>query len=104
MQQIFNKVIGCDPSSHSAEAPDASGWSASQYNKTASFVYSPSFTAPVLHLLAAKPGERIFDFGCGSGEVTMQIAEAVGKEGLVVGVDFSQSMVRMSFLSTITRS
>lgn len=77
----------------SVDGPDSSGWSASQYNKTASFVYSTSFIAPVLDLLATKPGERIFDFGCGSGEVTLQISETVGKDGMVVGVDFSESMV-----------
>ena len=82
----------------SVKAADSSGWSASRYNKTASFVYSTSFIAPVLSLLDAKPGERIFDFGCGSGEVTLQIAEAVGKEGVVVGVDLSQSMVSANFI------
>jgi trans-aconitate methyltransferase len=82
-----------DDSLSSVEAPDSSGWSASQYNKTASFVYSAPFVAPVLDLLKAKPGERIIDFGCGSGEVTLQIAEAVGKDGLAVGVDLSESMV-----------
>ena len=64
-----------------------------KYNKT---IYSTSFTAPVLELLGllgAKPGESIFDFGCGSGEVTLQIMEAVGRDGLVVGVDSSENMV-----------
>jgi ubiquinone/menaquinone biosynthesis C-methylase UbiE len=75
-----------------ANVVDASGWSASLYNKNASFVYSASFTNAVLELLAAKPGERIFDFGCGSGEVTLQIAEMVGDDGLVVGVDSSETM------------
>ena len=83
----------------SVEAP-ASGWSASQYNKAASFVYSSSYVAPVLELLDAKPGERIFDFGCGSGEVTLQIVETVGKNGLVVGVDYSESMVSRNLFST----
>lgn len=85
----------CVPSS--MKAADSSGWSASQYNKTASFVYSTSFIAPVLALLDTKPGERIFDFGCGSGEVTLQIAEMVGKDGVVVGVDLSDSMVSAKY-------
>lgn len=78
-----------------ADAPDASGWSASLYNKTVPFVYSPVFTAPVLELLAAQPGERIIDFGCGSGEVTLELKKIVErvKGGVVVGVDFSESMV-----------
>lgn len=75
------------------EAPDTSGWSAAQYNRSAAFVYSKNFTAPVLDLLAAQNGERIIDFGCGSGEVTTQIGELVGKDGMIVGVDASESMV-----------
>jgi SAM-dependent methyltransferase len=83
-----------DQSGSPSEVPDSSGWSATLYNKTAPFVYSPSYTAPVLDLLGAKSGERIIDFGCGSGEVTLQIAESVGEHGLVVGVDVSKSMVK----------
>ena len=77
---------------------DASGWSASLYNATAPFVYSLDFTAPVLSLLAAQPGERIIDFGCGSGEVAMEIERtAKSGGGLVVGVDQSESMVKAQF-------
>lgn len=74
---------------------DGSGWSASLYNKHASFVYSPAFTSAVLELLAAQPGERIIDFGCGSGEVTLEIKKRVEEApgGVVVAVDFSESMV-----------
>lgn len=81
--------------SQDSDAPDASGWSASLYNKTASFVYSAGFVAPVLNLLAAQPGERILDVGCGSGEVTFVIDKVVRRQkgGLVVGVDYSESMI-----------
>ena len=87
--------IRTSPSSSSLEdcdRPDASGWSASLYNKTASFVYSAPFVAPVLKLLDAQPGERILDLGCGSGEVSLEIEQVVGAGG-VVGVDASESMV-----------
>ncbi|KAF5382690.1 hypothetical protein D9615_002818 [Tricholomella constricta] len=78
-----------------SDQPDASGWSASLYNKSVPFVYSPAFTAPVLELLAAQPGERIIDFGCGSGEVTLELQKIVSSAsgGVVVGVDFSESMI-----------
>ncbi len=59
-------------------------------------MYSTAFTSPVLELLAAKPGERIIDFGCGSGEVTLQIEKIVAQQsgGIVSAVDLSRSMVR----------
>ncbi|KAJ3568372.1 hypothetical protein NP233_g5758 [Leucocoprinus birnbaumii] len=72
-----------------------SAWDASQYNKTASFVYSSAFVAPVIELLEPRAGERIMDLGCGSGEVTIEISKVVEKEagGVAVGVDFSASMI-----------
>jgi len=75
---------------------DSTGWSAPLYNKTAAFVYSSVNTSLVLDLLNARPGERILDVGCGSGEITMVLQDIVGKApgGLVVGTDASQSMVR----------
>ena len=76
------------------EQRDGTGWSASTYNKVAAFVYSDAYTSPVFELLAAKPGEHILDLGCGSGELTKKLAQAVGSEGIVVGVDASDSMVR----------
>ena len=72
---------------------DATGWSANAYNSAASFVYSAKNTANVLGLLDAQPGERIVDFGCGSGEVTAQLIKAVGEEGKVAAADISSSMV-----------
>lgn len=82
-------------SSSDAEGRDASGWSASQYNTIAPFVYSSAYTSAILRLLNAQPGEKILDFGCGSGEVTLDLAKIVGSTdgGLVVGVDASESMV-----------
>lgn len=68
-------------------------WSAHEYNKIASFVYSKEYTAPVLALLDPKPGDKIIDFGCGSGQVTLELSKVVADAGAVVGVDSSQSMV-----------
>jgi ubiquinone/menaquinone biosynthesis C-methylase UbiE len=78
-----------------SDARDSSNWSASEYNKTASFVYSAAFITPVLELLDAQPGERILDVGCGSGEVTLLLQKIVEQKegGMVVGTDFSKSMV-----------
>ena len=68
--------------------------SAREYNTTASFVYSPAYTSAVLTLLAPRPGERILDVGCGTGELTLQLQAAVGESGAVWGMDASEAMVR----------
>ena len=46
-----------------------------------------------LAALAPRPGEHILDVGCGSGQTTMQLADAVGSRGRVVGIDISQPML-----------
>lgn len=68
-------------------------WSATVYREIGSFVYSSEAIAPILQLLDAQTRERILDLGCGSGEVTAEIARLVGREGVVVGVDISEDMV-----------
>jgi trans-aconitate methyltransferase len=63
-------------------------WDADRYARSARFV--SDLGAPVLDLLAPKPGERILDLGCGDGELTEKIAAA---GATVVGVDASPNMV-----------
>jgi trans-aconitate methyltransferase len=63
-------------------------WCASDYARHARFV--SDLGAPLLALLAAQPGERILDLGCGDGALTGRI-KAAGAD--VVGVDGSADMV-----------
>ena len=63
-------------------------WSAARYAEAASFV--PALGAPVLELLAPKPGEHILDLGCGDGALTEKIAAA---GATVVAVDAAPDMV-----------
>ncbi len=63
-------------------------WDAAGYDKNARFV--TDLGAPVLDLLAPKPGERILDVGCGDGILTKKIAD-LGCS--VVGVDSSAEFV-----------
>jgi len=74
-------------------------WSASEYNKTASFVYSAEYTTPILILLDPKPGDKVIDFGCGTGEVTLKLSGIVTDVGIVVGVDSSQNMASTTLLA-----
>ena len=80
--------------STSSYAANQTNHQATQYNSEASFVYSDKNTAAVLQLLDAKPGERIIDLGCGTGELTQVIQVIVGETGDVYGVDSSQDMVQ----------
>jgi SAM-dependent methyltransferase len=46
--------------------------------------------------LAPRPGERILDIGCGSGQTTLDLAEAVTPGGTVLGVDISRPMLDLA--------
>src|SRR5579872_536148 len=63
-------------------------WDAKLYNDKHSFVWEKA--KGVMELLAAKPGERILDIGCGTGHLT---AEITSKGALVTGVDQSPAMI-----------
>jgi trans-aconitate methyltransferase len=63
-------------------------WSPQLYEGQHSFVWK--YGADLLPLLDAKPGERIIDLGCGTGNLTAQIAES-GAE--VLGIDRSPEMI-----------
>lgn len=58
------------------------------YEGSHAFVWK--FGEDVVQLLSPQPGERILDLGCGTGQLTKEIANA-GAE--VVGIDISPEMV-----------
>jgi len=49
--------------------------------------------AALVDALAPQPGERLLDFGCGTGVIARRLAALVGKTGEVVGADISQVML-----------
>jgi SAM-dependent methyltransferase len=63
-------------------------WDPQAYGQNGAFVHE--LAGGALEWLAAQPGERILDLGCGDGQLTRRIA-ATGAG--VVGVDASQEMV-----------
>jgi SAM-dependent methyltransferase len=66
----------------------AQTWDPKAYNEHGSFVHG--LAGGVLEWLAAQPGERILDLGCGDGQLTEKIV-AAGAD--VCGLDLSAQMV-----------
>jgi ubiquinone/menaquinone biosynthesis C-methylase UbiE len=50
-------------------------------------------TEALLALAAPQAGEQVLDVGCGTGEISLVIAAAVGEEGGVLGLDISEQML-----------
>ena len=46
--------------------------------------------------LGLHPGERVLDIGCGPGYLASEMAEVVGREGFVLGVDPSPAMLAIA--------
>ena len=63
-------------------------WNSELYQSSHSFVWQ--YGRDLLVLLNAKPGERILDVGCGTGQLTAEITQ-FGAE--VVGIDSSPDMI-----------
>ena len=52
--------------------------------------------AQVMALLQAQPGQRALDIGCGPGLTTQSLAQAVGDNGQVLGVDIAAPMLMLA--------
>lgn len=51
------------------------------------------FGRAALARLSPRPGERALDIGCGAGQTLLELGEAVGATGRVLGVDLSEPMI-----------
>ena len=63
-------------------------WNAELYDNKHAFV--SQYGESVLELLGVKPGERILDLGCGTGDLAKQIQEYRAD---VIGIDASPEMI-----------
>lgn len=50
----------------------------------------------VRETLAAQPGERLLDVGCGPGFLCLELAAEVGEQGAILGVDNSSAMLGLA--------
>jgi len=70
--------------------PGGQGWLRAQARLDHSLV---EIGRRVLALADAQPGETAIDVGCGPGGTTAALAQSVGSEGHVLGVDISQPLI-----------
>jgi trans-aconitate methyltransferase len=64
-------------------------WNPETYGRDGAFVHE--LAGGVVEWLAAQPGERILDLGCGDGQLTQRIATSGAR---VIGIDSSPAMVK----------
>ena len=58
----------------------------------------------LIAVVGVQPGQRVLDVGCGTGYFARLLAEAVGRDGLVVGLDPSPEMIRYGSRQTVPAS
>src|SRR4051794_6695350 len=49
-----------------------------------------------LQATGLRPGERALDLACGAGSLTRELAKRVGPDGYVLGIDFSEEMLKVA--------
>lgn len=62
-------------------------------NTLMSFGLDKGWRKKAVRTVEAKPGMHMADICCGTGQLSLELAEAVGKTGQVTGLDFSQNML-----------
>lgn len=63
-------------------------WNTALYEGKHSYIWQ--YGEELLELLSPQPGERILDLGCGTGQLTEEIAQAGAK---VIGIDYASRMI-----------
>lgn len=71
----------------------APGW---RRNRERFGVTESPITDRLVPLSGAKRGDRVLDMACGTGDPAFALAETVGPEGYVLGLDLSEEMIEAS--------
>ncbi|MGY4495111.1 class I SAM-dependent methyltransferase [Pseudomonas sp. TE3610] len=53
-------------------------------------------TSRLISHMGIAPGMRVLDLGCGAGDVSMLVAQAVGESGSVIGIDLDADTVALA--------
>ncbi|WP_084297780.1 demethylmenaquinone methyltransferase [Sporolactobacillus laevolacticus] len=65
-------------------------------NSLISFNRHKAWRRKANQIVSAEKGDHVIDVCCGTGDWTISLAEAVGPEGSVVGLDFSDNMLKIA--------
>ena len=78
-------------------------WWRPALGRVAKGVFGPGMNAEKMIarlMLALSPGDGVLDVGCGTGNFARDFARSVGPDGLVVGLDVSQTMLARAVTDT----
>ncbi len=65
-------------------------------NSIISFQQHKSWRKDVMDQMHVEKGAKALDVCCGTGDWSVSLAEAVGEEGEVIGLDFSENMLSIA--------
>ncbi|MDA8226636.1 MAG: demethylmenaquinone methyltransferase [Desulfitobacterium hafniense] len=69
-------------------------------NTLMSFGLDKGWRKKAVKVVQAKPGMRVLDVCCGTGQLSMELAGAVSPNGEVTGLDFSENMLEVAKQNT----
>jgi SAM-dependent methyltransferase len=83
---------------HAANAEQAEFWNSVSGQRWVTYQEAldqrlAPLTGRLIERAGVRPGDAVIDVGCGAGSTTLQLAEAVGAHGSVLGIDISEPLL-----------